>query len=297
MHEEIRKEDERLSARKAERDEEVAALKQFQDSQLQELKKREEQTERQRQDELKLQERIKQLQTELSNLETQASQRTETVRFSNKHIKLQMRNLSDTIVRDLHFHLNLLDRLSKFYESENQQITRAREQFKMQYDLEKQKQQQIEAMYDSEIKAAYLKQHDAWLKESQSREKILQHLIDNELQQISNEMDFIASRKLELAELRESHRQAINSANERIKSILSLNSVDEQQRIKSANSIGEQQRIKSAANSSALNTTRSIGETSLADLFAKSVSVASDRVDSATSSGRPRFGRKKVAWN
>lgn len=293
--EELRKEEERLSARKARRDEEVIQLKQYLSNQLDELKKREEQSGQLHQEETDLKEREKKLQMELSKLKIHSNQRNETAKLPNnlRHIKMQLRNLSDTIIRDLRFHTDLLDRLSTSYRSENQQIARARAQFEMQYDLEKQKQQQVEAMYDSEVKVAFFKQHEAWRCESQARETILFDLFNDQMQQITNELSFLASRQQELIELRDSHRRAIDSANERIKSILSANSIDDRQRITSA----ENSRKTMASNNSArCPSDSSNDEICLPDLFAKSVSVA-DSIDSPLNSNRPRFGRKKIAWN
>lgn len=293
--EELRKDEERLSARKAERDGELAELKQFQEQQMAELKSREHETEKLRKDEIELHECEKQLKTELANLNLHVIQRHERIKVSHnlRRIKLQLKNLSESVLKDLHYDLGALERLSTYYHTDDQQIARVREKFEIQCDLEVQKQRHIEAMYESEAKVFVIRQQEIWMKESQGREKILRDLIDDQIHQVNNEIDFIRTRQRELSDLRESLRRSIDSANDRIKSLLGANSNDDEQRIKSAENMRK-------SLTPVLNTPNSAREDSqseicLPDLFTKTLSIAGS-IDSSIDSGRPRFGRKKVAW-
>lgn len=293
--EELRKDEERLSARKAERDEELAELKQFQEQQMAELKSREHETEKLRKDEIELHECEKQLKTELANLNLHVIQRHERIKVSHnlRRIKLQLKNLSESVLKDLHYDLGALERLSTYYHTDDQQITRVREKFEIQCDLEVQKQRHIEAMYESEAKVFVIRQQEIWMKESQEREKILRNLIDDQIHQVNNEIDFIQTRQRELSDLRGSLRRSIDSANDRIKSLLGANSNDDEQRIKSTENMRK-------SCTPILNTPNSAREDSqseicLPDLFTKTLSIAGS-IDSSIDSGRPRFGRKKVAW-
>lgn len=293
--EELRKDEERLSARKAERDEELTQLKEFQDQQMDELKCRENETEKLRKDEIELRECEKQLKVELSNLNLHVNQRHERIQVSHnlRRIKLQLKNLSESIVKDLQYDIGVLERLASYYHTDDMQIARVRANFDIQCDLEMQKQHHIEAMYESEAKMFVIRQQEMWLKESEEREKILRNLINEQIYQIKNEMDFIANRQRELADLRESLRRSIDSANDRIKSLLGANNNDDEHRIKSA----EMFRKSMTPVPSESNTAREDdhSEICLPDLFMKNVNVA-DNIDSPISSGRPRFGRKKIAW-
>lgn len=293
--EELRKDEERLSARKVERNEELAELKQFQEQQMVELKSREHETEKLRKDEIELHECEKQLKTELSNLNLHVIQRHERIKVSHnlRRIKIQLKNLSESVLKDLHYDLGALERLSTYYHTDDQQISRVREKFEIQCDLEVQKQRHIEAMYESEAKVFVIRQQECWMKESQEREKILRDLIDDQIQQVNNEIDFIRTRQRELSDLRESLRRSIDSANDRIKSLLGANSNDDENRIKSAENMRK-------SLTPVLNTPNSAREDSqseicLPDLFTKTLSIAGS-IDSSIDSGRPRFGRKKVAW-
>lgn len=293
--EELRKDEERLSARKVERNEELAELKQFQEQQMAELKSREHETEKLRKDEIELHECEKQLKTELSNLNLHVIQRHERIKVSHnlRRIKLQLKNLSESVLKDLHYDLGALERLSTYYHTDDQQISRVREKFEIQCDLEVQKQRHIEAMYESEAKVFVIRQQEIWMKESQEREKILRDLIDDQIQQVNNEIDFIRTTQRELSDLRESLRRSIDSANDRIKSLLGANNNDDEHRIKSAENMRK-------SLTPVLNTPNSAREDSqseicLPDLFTKTLSIA-DSIDSSIDSGRPKFGRKKVAW-
>lgn len=296
MLEELRKDEERLSARKVERDEELNELKQFQEQQMAELKAREQETEKMRKDEIELRECEKQLQTELTNLNMHVIQRQERIQISYnmRRIKVQLKNLSECVLRDLHYDIGALERVSTYYHTDDQQIARVREKFEVQCDLEVQKQRHIEAMYESEAKMFAMRQQESWLKESQDRENIIRNLIDDQIHQVNTEIDFIQSRQRELSDLRESLRRSIDSANDRIKSLLGANNNDDELRIKSADNI----RKSLTPVLSSPNTGRedSQSELCLPDLFTKTLSIAGSIDSSISSSGRPKFGRKKVAW-
>lgn len=293
--EELRKDDERLSARKAERDEEIVQLKTFQEQQLSELKSREAETEKLRKDEIELRECDKQLKTELANLNLHVNQRHERIKVSHnlRRIKLQLKNLSESILKDLYYDIGVLERLSSYYHTDDQQIARVREKFEIECDLEVQKQRHIEAMYESEAKIYVIRQQEIWLKESQEREKILRELIDDQIHQVNNEIDYIITRQRELGDLRNSLRRSIDSANDRLKNLLGENIIDDEHRIKSAENIRKSITPMLSTPNTAREDVQS--EICLPDLFSKAMSI-SESIDSPASSGRPRFGRKKVAW-
>lgn len=292
---ELRKDEERLSARKMERDEEVSQLKQYQEQQLAELKFRENETEKLHKDEIELRECEKQLKTELSNLKLYVNQRHERIQVSHnlRRIKLQLKNLSESILKDLNYDIGVLERLSTYYHTDDMKIARVRAKFEVQCDLELQKQHHIEAMYESEAKIFVLRQQEIWLKESDEREKILRDLINDQIHQVNNEIDFIATRQRELGDLRESLRRSIDSSNDRIESLLGANSNDDVLRNKSAELVRKSITPVLSPSNSAREDTQS--EICLPDLFTRTLSVT-DSTDSPISSGRPRFGRKKIAW-
>lgn len=267
---EDRKHQELLSARKLSMEAEIAELKQFQEKHLIELKLREQETDKLHSDELRLRQNQMELADELTKLEIQTAQRHERIRCPHnlRRIKMLLRERSDAIRKDLRFDIDLLDRIP--CTNHNQlQIQIVREKFEMQYDLEIQKQTQIEAMYESEAKMELLKQQEIWLKDSSGREKQLRGLLKEQQQIIEAEIDFVVRKQLELVEIRENHRAAIANATERIKHLQNMDEV-----------LVVDGHIESSQ--------RSTGQ--LADHFQDKVALGSD------ANQRPKYGRKKVAW-
>lgn len=296
LMEEFRKDDERMSARKAERDEETTKLKIFQEKQLAELKSRETETEHLHKKEIELRECEEKLHAEISQVKNHANGRNERIPISNniRRIKMQLRNLSDAVLRDIQFHIETLERLSLCHYTDDQQIAHLREKIHSQFELELQKQKQIEAMYESEAKTFIAHQQETWLNESHDRESCIRDLIEHQIVHINNELEFIVGRKNELNEIRESLRKAIDNANDRIKSLLNANTNDEQFRIKSAEKVRQ---VITPLTADELDTNRDTNiELALPNLLARSFSIGGENNETPVSTNRPRFGRKRVAW-
>lgn len=267
---EERKHQELLSARKLNMEAEITELKQFQEKHLTELKLREEETEKLHLNELRLRQHQTELADELTKLEIQTAQRHERIRCPHnlRRIKMLLRERSDAIRKDLRFDIDLLDRIP--CTNQNQlQIQIVREKFEMQYDIEIQKQAQIEAMYESEAKMELIKLQEIWLKDSLNREKQLRGLLLEQQQIIEAEIDFVVRKQTELVEIRENHRVAIANAIERIKQL----------QIMDADIV-----VDSVVNSSR----QSSGQ--LADQFGEKMTLET------SVNQRPKYGRKKVAW-
>lgn len=267
---EERKHQELLNARKLNMETEIADLKQFQEKHMVELKLREQETEKLHSDELRLRQHQTELADELTKLEIQTAQRHERIRCPHnlRRIKMLLRERSDAIRKDLRFDIDLLDRVP--CTSHNQlQIQIVREKFEMQYDLEIQKQTQIEAMYESEAKIELLKLQEIWLKDSLSREKQLRGLIKEQQQIIEAEIDFIVRKQMELVEMRENHRDAIANATERIKHLQTMDA--------------------EIVLDGVTDSLRQPSDT-LAGHFCEKMTLGSDV------NQRPKYGRKKIAW-
>lgn len=268
MRTEDRKHQELLNARKLNVAAEIAELKEFQEKHVAELKLREQETEKLHLDELRLRQNQTELANELTTLEIHTAQRHERIRCPHnlRRIKMLLRERSDAIRKDLRFDTDLLDRIP--CTNHNQlQIKIMRDKFEMQYDLEIQKQTQIEAMYESEAKMELLTLQEIWLKDSLGREKQLRGLLKEQQQIIEAEIDFVVRKQMELAEIRENHRAAIANAIERIKHLQTMDGVAD----------GDTQSTQQPLDK-------------LADSFGVKVALGTDV------NQRPKYGRKKVAW-
>lgn len=290
LMEEFRKDDEILSSRKAERNEELTKLKTFQAQQMNELRTRENDSEHLHRTEAELTESNKQLRSELVNLDAHVNEHKERIQVSCdlRRIKMQLRNLSEAILRDLYYGNELLDRLTGHEATEEQQIQRVRNRFDEQIEGEIQIERQIECMYESEAKSFAMHQQAIWLKECETREQVLRGLINDQLQHNNNEIDFIGRRQHDLQEVRDCHRRAIDTTNDRIGALFGANTADENRCLQSAQSI--RQSVTPHSNGSPNTNNLSADEIGLPDLFMESASI----VGSPT---RPQFGRKRVVWN
>lgn len=296
LMEDFRKDDERMSARKAERDDEIAKLKIFQERQLTELKARETETEQLHKREIELRECEEKMNTELLQVKSHAYGRNERIPISNniRRIKMQLRNLSDAVLQDIQFNIEILKRLSLCRYTDGQQISHLREKIDSQFELELQKQKQIGAMYESEAKTFIEHQQETWLNESRDREAHIRDLVEHQILHINNELEFIVARKQELNEIRESLRKAIENANDHIKILLNANTNDERFRINSAEKVRQ---VLTPLTADDLDTNRDTNiELSLPDLLARSVSIGGENDETPVSTNGPRFGRKRVAW-
>lgn len=262
LQEEARKHEECLLQRKSLRDDEINDLKSFQSKHISEIKDRQKESDDLRSNELKLIQRKEDIATEFEKLNLNARQRKERIScpYNLRRIKMILRQRSDSIRQDLKDDIDMLNRISLGYQ--NDQIGMLKEKFELQYDMEIQKQTQIEAMYESEAKHLLMQQEDVWNQEAEGREKLLKKLISEQLKNIDDEIEYNIKRQRELVEIKEQHLAAIENSSMRLKELL-----DEQSRDES----------------------RSSSRLSMDDV------LVTKKIDDLHISA-PKFGRKKIAW-
>lgn len=267
LQEEARRHEECLMQRKNLRDEEVSDLKSFQTKHISEIKDRQMESDELRSNELKLIQRKADIASEFEKLNLNARQRKERIScpYNLRRIKMILRQRSDAIRQDLKDDIDMLNRISVGFV--NEQIGVLKEKFELHYDMEIQKQTQIEAMYESEAKHLLLQQEDLWNQEADGREKLLKKLISEQVTNIDNEIEYNVKRQRELVDIKEQHLSAIENSSMRLKELLSEQSRDE------------------SRSSSRLST----------DDMMKANNVISEKIDDLKI-GVPKFGRKKIAW-
>lgn len=254
---------------------------------MEELKSREKEGDDTRVDNIRLQDTRQDIEQELVKFEDHIRKRDEPLQASNnwRRIKMMLRQCSDTVRNNLKFDIDLLQRIGNDEKLDQQSIDLLREKFEMQYDLEIQKQRMIEEMYESEAKTALLKQQEIWKKESQTREKMLKGLLHERLHQVNNAIGHNEKRQKELDDIREMHRQAIDSTVSRIKELAKEQKSDDAQVEKNAESFGDN-----------INAVDTNGNPTIASCNGNETTAKAVDLLLAEASGRPKFGRKKVAW-
>lgn len=240
-------------------------------------------------DELRLQN--EQLQQKQTNIEEEYTKYTENVRqrneadnvasFNLRRVKMQLRQRSDAIRKHLRYDIDLLNRLRGDDRCDRQSIDLMRDKFEMQYDMEIQKQNQLEAMYESEAKNAWDKQQDTWAKEAITRDKLLKGLINEQMQQVNGAIAHVDKQRKELDTTRETHRQAIGSTIGRIKDLTVDQRQDDGQMMDAATSPDT---VPDANGNVELKNSKA------------TIDQAMEALAIGDGIARPKFGRKKVAW-
>lgn len=268
LQEEARKHEECLLQRKSLRDEEVNDLKSFQNKHINEIKDRQKESDNLRSNELTLLQRKEDITNEFEKLNLNARQRKEriTCPYNLRRIKMILRQRSDSIRQDLKDDIEMLNRITLGYD--NEQIAVLKEKFELHYDMEIQKQTQIESMYESEAKHLLMQQEELWNQEAEGREKLLKKLISEQLKNIDDEIEYNIKRQRELVEIKEQHLSAIENSSMRLKELLNDQSRDE---------------------------SRSSSRLSTNDVTLACKDIIGEKIDALHISG-PKFGRKKIAW-
>lgn len=268
LQEEARKHEEYLMQRRDKRDDEINDLKSFQSKHISEIKERQKESDNLRTSELKLIQRKEDIACELQKLSSVSRQRKERIScpFNIRRIKMILRQRSDSIRQDLKDDIEMLNRISFGYE--NEQVAVLKEKFELHYDMEIQKQTQIEAMYESEAKHSLAQQEELWNQEADGREKLLTKLIAEQLKNIDDEIEYNIKRQRELIEIKEQHLAAIENCSMRLKELLNEQSRDD---------------------------SRSSSRLSVNDVTCKDKDVVHEKFNDLHISA-PKFGRKKIAW-
>lgn len=188
----------------------------------------------------------------------------------------------------------------------------------MQYDMEIQRQNQIEgiyaisniklelvflrlnnlfifsfaAMYESEAKTAAVLHKEAWAKEASSREKLLKSVISEQMQHIDKEIAHNSNRQHELEATKQTHRQAIEGTIERIKDLTIEQHADDQQVLIDAKNTPKMAGSRAECVPAADN----VDSIELIDAVKTTEQAMNGMAIANELFVRPKFGRKKIAW-
>ncbi|XP_063696776.1 trichoplein keratin filament-binding protein [Culicoides brevitarsis] len=200
---------------------EIEELRALQERHVQELKERENENHALKLQENVLKKRKNEIQEELEKLRLNITQRRDRIMALHnlRRIKMLLRERSEQVRRDLKQDIAVLDKIGLEW-ADPQTVRYLREKFQMQFDLEVQKQSYIEAMYESEAKQSLAKQEKTWTEEAQLREQQIRTLLEDCLAELESKIDDAAQRHKDLVNIRETHLNAIENANARLKALL-----------------------------------------------------------------------------
>uniref|UniRef100_A0AAG5D4H9 Trichoplein keratin filament-binding protein n=1 Tax=Anopheles atroparvus TaxID=41427 RepID=A0AAG5D4H9_ANOAO len=323
LQEEFCRREELLLEKSRMREQEMKELRSMQEMHMAELKSREQEANELKMYEVRLKTKKDEMASELEQLRVYNDRRRDRVMAMHnlRRIKMLLRERSEAVRNDLRHDLQLLQRISLDNPTAAESaegIEYLRRKFQLQYDLEVEQQMTIENMYESEAKHNLTKWEDKWNSEATIREQQLRCLVEDRLMDFEAKHVECSKRQRELIEVREQHLQAIESANLRLKELMSDKSRDEY--VTSSNnselrdlpvqrqgctgdgrlgSSGRQQLSRPSTQSSQRSSTfdsifpfdDNFKELKLTNNRTRPESQASDELTV------PRFGRKKVAWS
>lgn len=294
LHEESRKKREHMDERRSKRNDEISDLKQFQESHLTELKSHNIESETLRQSETHLRHCLNAIELEQRlihrNIVLRAERSKGQVPFNVRRVKLALRNRSEAICSDLRDDALILDRLDIGASSE--QISALRETFRAKHDEEKRRQLLVEAMYESEAKQMLSMQERTWLEEEANRAQRLIRIIDDHLKVVQDTLAANLNKQRDLVRIKETHLNAIQIANDRLKDLLvdqRNDEVDLTQRYDQTSSTSLNDDRDSTIRQSSANNNGCI-----VDSLRKFSITSTSSINSDLSA--PKFGRKKLAW-
>lgn len=289
LYEESRKQQEQIDARRSKRNDEITDLKLFQESHLAELNSQNKQSETLRQSEAHLRQCLNSIEQEQRLIQRNLVMRADRSKgmgpFNVRRIKLALRNRSEAICSDLREDAALLDRLDIGGTSE--EITALRQTFQKKHDEEKQRQLLVEAMYESEAKQMLATQERTWLEEEASRSRRLTQIVEEHLQSVQDSLATNLNKQRDLVGIKETHLNAIQMANDRLKDLMSDQRKDE---------VDLTPRLNNSLSSDVnrFETHRPNTNGSIVDSMRKCSIDSTSSMSSELSA--PKFGRKKLAW-
>lgn len=306
LQQEARKHEAFVTKRNEMRECEIKELRAMQESHVNELKVREHENDEIKTKETCLKKRKSEIQEELENLRQSYTQRKDrAIALHNlRRIKMLLRERAEQVRRDLKQDIAVLDKIGLEW-ADSQSICYLRNKFQMQYDLEIQKQTYIEAMYESEAKQCLVKQEKVWMEESQLREQQIRTLLEDCIAELDKEIDTCVHRVRDLIGIRETHLNAIENTNHRLKALLEC-TFDEKPIIESKldNKIVtasiKNNNISRSRPSTAVNRIIQPDIDDDDDFYRKFRRINEDFMSPSPRSDSPlkipEFGRKKIAW-
>ncbi|CRL01534.1 CLUMA_CG014422, isoform A [Clunio marinus] len=279
LQEEQRKHEAFIQNCSQQRESEINQIKTLQENHIQELKLRDRESHDIKLLESTLRKKLGEIQKEIENINSVNNKRRDRVHALHNYrkVKMIMRERSEAIRRDLQQDLNLLDRISFDNDFDNnEEINYLRLKFQGQYDLETQNIQSIESMYESEARESLRKHEDKWNEDAMIRERQLKVLMEDRIQTISDKINECDKRQKDLHILRETHLNAIEDCNQRLKELMNTSLIN------GLNDITTQPNITSAY------------DKNLNKVIRKTDNLAIDGTKHELA--LPKFGRKKVAW-
>lgn len=204
------------------REQEIKEIRGLQETHVAELKQRQEQAEKLKEEEQHFRLFLSELEKEKQLLEESTSmmlQRPDISQaFNLKKIKIYIRTRSDAYRKQIELCINMLERMCK-YAVKSEEVQQQLAKCKQQLEAEQMASSQIDAMYESEAKSTLERCEDTWREEHLQRFRLINGLIENEQQLLSGMLHESVEEQKQLVELRSTHLAAIEQTNKQLEQL------------------------------------------------------------------------------
>lgn len=309
LQEEIRKTEQTQKERQKIREQEIKEIRALQENHLQQLKQRQLETENYKQQEKLYKSYLDDLTKEIELLQESSDLTHEpkelSQAFNLKKIKVYIRKRSDIYRNQINVCLSILKRVASFA-SDQQQLDCLIKKYTEQLDIEHNTLSQIDAMYESEAKYNLKRCEDAWQMQHIERVNEMTKFLHSEKNSVSILLQNNQEEQEELLEIRETHLKVIENSNEKLKCLikeqdskeLNCNVPSNIESDAGANISLSKPDISMQPNVSRVTSTfDNLNISSEGMNNYETSSQSSLNVVSSENVERPKFGRKRVAWN
>lgn len=201
------------------REQEIKEICSLQETHVAELKQRQEQADKLKEEEQHFRLFLSELEKEKQLLEESTSLMLQRPDISNafnlKKIKIVIRNRSDAYRKQVELCVDMLERMSKYAaksEEVQQQLDKCREQLEVEHLASS----QVDAMYESEAKSQLERCEDTWREDHLLRFSNINALIEQEQQLLSSMLRENVEEQQQLVELRATHLSGIEQTNKQL---------------------------------------------------------------------------------
>lgn len=204
------------------REQEIKEIRALQETHMAELKQRQEQADKLKEEEQHFRLFLGELEKEKQLLEESTSlvlQRPDISQaFNVKKIKIVMRNRSEAYRKQLELCVDMLERMSK-YAAKSEEVQQQLEKCKEQLDAEQLASAQVDAMYESEAKSQLERCEDNWREDHLQRFSNINALIEQEQQLLSAMLRENVEEQQQLVEIRATHLSGIEQTNKQLEQL------------------------------------------------------------------------------
>lgn len=270
--EEQRKHEEYIEKCRILRDSEIKELRTMQENHIHELQLRETESSCFRAEESHLRKRKDEIENEYQRFIENSLRRKEhaVMLYNIRRIKMLFRKRSEEIIRSITDDIAMLKRIIQGLK-QSDTTNYVFNVFDSQLKLEQDKFKCLDAMYESEAKNELLKAETKWETDRSDREHLLKSVMADQVIEIDRQLDMCIDKQKSLLDVKETHLQAIESANGRLKNLVSDSDRD-------------------LLTVSMDNLSVSKSQETCTDVNSESNSEKSAKLEP------PRYGRKKMAW-